>query len=118
MSNSASLDRYGDLLLAAWLYANSRSEPDRALMLAVGNSFWDGFPAFLMEMKRAIQAGRSVGFLKQDNVKHMYALLYVSILNGLDADYLEKVGGALLAAASPGKSRSAKQARSDERRAF
>ena len=113
MSKPAPLNKYQDLMLAAWLYANSRSKEDRAIMLSLGNSFWDSFPAFLMEMKEAIQAGRSKDFLKQDDVKHMYALLYVSILNGLDHDYLNKVGGALLAAALPGKPKSAKRTPAD-----
>lgn len=116
MSNSASLDKYHDLLMAAWLYANTRSPQDRAVMLSLGNSFWDGFPSFLLEMKDAIKSGRSGEFLKQDDVKHMYALLFMSILNGLDSDHLNKVGRSLLSAASPGKARSSKGTRVEERR--
>jgi hypothetical protein len=91
------------LMLAAGRYASSRSEQDRAVMLSVGNDFWKGFTSFLVEMKAAIQEGRSREFLRQDSVKHMYALLFVSILNGLDSAYVNKVGGALFAAASPHK---------------
>lgn len=93
------------LMLAAGRYARSRSEEDRAVMFSLGNDFWKDFPAFLLEMKEAIRAGRSGDFLKQGDVKHMYALLFVSIVNGLGTDYLDKVGGALLAAASPDKAR-------------
>lgn len=93
------------LMLAAGRYASSRSKEDRAVMLSIGSDFWNGFPAFLLEMKAAIQAGHSKEFIRQDDVKHMYALLFVSILNGLDRDYLNRVGGALLAAASANKAR-------------
>lgn len=109
-------EKYRDLLLAAWLYANTRSKEDRALMLAVGNDAWDGFPGFLLEMNQAVRTGHSKNFLRQDDVKHMYALLFVSIMNGLDANYLDKVGGALLDAASSGSSRSSKQAPKTEPR--
>jgi hypothetical protein len=103
------------LMLAAGRYAGSRSEQDRAVMLSVGNDFWKGFPAFLAEMKTAIQEGRSRAFLRQDDVKHMYALLFVSILNGLDSAYVNKVGGALLAAASPRKAGPFKKMRGADR---
>ncbi len=99
------------LMLAAGRYAGSRSKEDRALMLAVGSGFWSDFPAFLAEMKEAFRHGRGRDFLRQDDAKHMYALLFVSILNGLDSGYLDKVGGALLAAALPGKARSARAPR-------
>jgi len=91
------------LLLAAGRYASSRSKEDRAVMFSVGRDFWKDFPAFLMEMKEAIQAGRSRDFLNQGDIKHMYALLFMSIMNGLDTDHLNRVGGALFAAASPRK---------------
>lgn len=97
MRNFASLDQYHDLLMAAWVYANTRSPQDSELMLKLGSRFWDDFPSFLMHMKSAITSGRSKDFIKQGNAKHMYALLYVSILNDLDAAYLDKVGSALLA---------------------
>lgn len=103
------------LMLAAGRYASSRSSEDCALMLSVGSDFWNGFPAFLMEMKSAIRAGRSKDFLRQDDVKHMYALLFMGILNGLDRDYLNKVGGALFAAASPRKAGPGKKMREHDR---
>jgi hypothetical protein len=105
------------LMLAAGRYASSRSSEDRALMLSVGSDLWNGFPAFLMEMKSAIQTGRSKDFLRQDDAKHMYALLFMSILNGLDRDYLNKVGGALFAAASPRKAGAGKKLREHDRNA-
>lgn len=105
------------LMLAAGRYASSRSSEDRALMLSVGSDFWNGFPAFLLEMKSAIQTGHSKDFLRQDDAKHMYALLFMSILNGLDRDYLNKVGGALFAAASPRKAAPGKKLRGDDRNA-
>lgn len=93
------------LMLAAGRYAGSRSPQDRAAMLSVGSECWDDFPVFLLQMKRALKAGRAGELLRQDNAKHMYALLFVSILHGLDAAYLDKVGGALLAAAMPPRRR-------------
>lgn len=99
------------LMLAAARYASSRSSEDRALMLSVGSDFWKDFPAFLVEMKQAIQSGRSRDFLRQGDIKHMYALMFVSILNGLGADYLDRVGGALLAAATPPRRQSSRKMR-------
>lgn len=87
------------LKLAAKRYASSRSLESRMAMLAVGSLLWEGFPDFLVEMKEAIQSGRSKEFLRQDDLKHMYALLFVGTLNGLDADSLAKVSGALFDAA-------------------
>lgn len=98
------------MMLAAARYAGSRSKEDRALMLAVGSSFWSDFPAFLVEMKEAFRRAPGKDFLRQDDVKHMYALLFVSILNGLDSGYLNRIAGALLAAALPDKGSSARQA--------
>jgi hypothetical protein len=103
------------LMLAAARYASSRSGEDRALMLSVGNEVWKDFPAFLTEMKRAIQSGRSREFLRQEDVKHMYALMLLSIASGLGSDYLDRVGGALSAAAAPDKFRIAGHARSGGR---
>lgn len=91
------------LMLAAARYAGSRSPEDRAVMLSIGSEFWEDFPVFLSQMKRAVKAGHGRDLLRQDNAKHMYALLFVSILNGLDTAYLNKVGGALMAAALPGR---------------
>lgn len=91
------------LMLAAGRYAGSRSPEDRAVMLSIGSELWEDFPVFLSQMKRAVKAGHGRDLLRQDNAKHMYALLFVSILNGLDTAYLNKVGGALMAAALPGR---------------
>ncbi len=99
------------LMLAAGRYAGSRSPQDRAVMLSVGGECWDDFPVFLLQMKRALKAGRAGELLRQDNAKHMYALLFVSILHGLDVAYLDKVGGALLAAAAPSRRRAPRKAR-------
>lgn len=103
------------LMLAAARYACSRSPADRAAMLSVGREFWEDFPAFLVQMKHAIAAGHGRRLLRQDNVKHLYALLFVGILNGLDAAYLNKVGGALLAAAMPAGGSVPKKMRAAER---
>lgn len=116
MRHSAPLDKYQDLLLAAWVYANTRSPQDSDVMLSLGSRFWNDFPSFLSEMKSAVMAGRSKDFIKQGNVKHMYALLFVSILNDLDADYLDRVGSALLAAvpANPVKAPSKRMKHADK----
>lgn len=88
------------LMATARRYASSRSLENRLAMLAVGSVLWEGFPDFLMEMKRAIQSGRGREFLRRDDIKHLYALLFVGVSNGLDANSLKKVDGALLDAAS------------------
>jgi hypothetical protein len=87
------------LMLAAKRYIRNRTLENRIAMLAVGSVLWDGFPDFLADMKEAIQAGGGKEFLKPGDIKHMYALLFVGILNGLDAESLDKVSGALLDAA-------------------
>lgn len=83
------------LKLAAKRYASSRSLENRIAMLAIGSILWEGFPDFLVEMKEAIQAGHGKEFLRRDDIKHLYALLFVGTLNGLDADSLAKISGAL-----------------------